>query len=83
MKSFLVVENKIFSKLTMFSDQISVNRTETVHGTLRFLFLLPPILWNMCENLHYESYISRATQRPRILLTDDIQSREDCSVNCY
>ena len=50
MKSFLVVENKIFSKLRMFSDQISVNRTETVHSTV----------WNMCGNLHYELYISKS-----------------------
>ena len=54
-KSFLTVENKIFSKLRMSSDQSCVNRTETVHATLRFLFLLSPIVWNMCENLHYES----------------------------
>ena len=25
-----------------------------MHGTLRFLFLLSPIVWNMCENLDYE-----------------------------
>ena len=59
-----MVESKIFSKLRMFSDQSCVNRTETVHGTLHFLFLLSPIVWNVCENLHYE--------RPRILLTDNI-----------
>ena len=29
----------------------------------------------MCENLHHESvYLQRATQRARILLTDNIQS---------
>ena len=41
----------------MFSDQSCVNRTEPVHGTSRFLFLLSPIVsvWNMCETLHYES----------------------------
>ena len=39
----------------MSSDQSCVDRTETVHGTLRFLFLLSPIVWNMFENLHYES----------------------------
>ena len=26
-----------------------------MHGTLRFLFLSHSIVWNMCENLHYES----------------------------
>ena len=37
----------------MFSDQSSVNRTEPVHGTSRFLFLLS--VWNMSEKFHYES----------------------------
>ena len=50
-----MVESKIFSKPRIFSDESCVNRTETVHGTLHFLFLLSPIVWNMCENLHYES----------------------------
>ena len=37
-------------------DQSCVNRTESVHGTLRFpFFFISPIVWNMCENLHYES----------------------------
>ena len=37
-------------------DQSCVNRAETVHGTLRLLyFIISPIVWNMCENLHYES----------------------------
>ena len=39
----------------MFLDQGCENRTETVHGTLGFLFLLSPVVWNMCENLHYKS----------------------------
>ena len=39
-----------------------------MHGTLRFLFLSPPIVWNMCENLHYESVYFRATQRARITI---------------
>ena len=33
----------------MFSDQSCVNQTETVHGTLRFLLLLSPIVWNMVK----------------------------------
>ena len=39
-------------------DQSCVNRTETVHGTLRlFAVFISPIVWNMtlCEHLHYES----------------------------
>ena len=54
-----MVENKIFLKLRMFSDQSCVNRTETVHGTLHFLFLLSPVVWKMCEKLHYESVYSK------------------------
>ena len=81
-----MVENKIFLKLRMFSDHSCVNRTQKVHGTsLHFLFLLSPIVWNMCEKLHYESVSSKesSTQRPRILLTDKIQGRVSCSVNYY
>ena len=37
-------------------DQSCVNRTETVHGTFRlFAVFISPIVWNMCEHLHYES----------------------------
>ena len=38
-------------------DQSCVNRTETVHGTLRLfpVLFISPIVWNMCENLRYES----------------------------
>ena len=37
-------------------DQSCVNRTETVHGILRlFPVFISPIVWNMCEHLHYES----------------------------
>ena len=36
-----------------------VNRTETVHRTLRlFPVFISPIVWNMCEHLHYESVYS-------------------------
>ena len=38
----------------MFSDQSCVNRTETGHETFRFLFL-SHLLYEICENLHYES----------------------------
>ena len=34
--------------------QSCVNRTETVHGTLRFLYL-SHLLYGIRENLHYES----------------------------
>ena len=28
---------------------------KTVNGTLLFLFLLSPVVWNMCEYLYYEA----------------------------
>ena len=35
-----------------------------MHGTLRFPEFISPIVWNMCEHLHYEIGIfQRATQR--------------------
>ena len=36
-----------------------LNWTESVHRTLRFLFFFffSPTVWNMCENLHYESVL--------------------------
>ena len=67
-------------------DQSCVNRTETVHGILRlFPVFISPIVWNMCEHLHYESVYFKElrTQRARILLTDNIQSGGSCSVNYY
>ena len=40
--------------------QSCVNRTETVHGTLRlFAVCISPIVWNMCEHLHHESVYFR------------------------
>ena len=43
----------MFSKL--FSDQSCVNRTETVHGTCDSFPVLSYLLYEICENLHYES----------------------------
>ena len=34
---------------------LCVNRTETVYGTCAFPVFISHIVWNMCENLHYES----------------------------
>ena len=47
-KSFLVVWNKIFSKLRIFY-QSCVNRPESAHGTFAFPVFISPIVWNMCE----------------------------------
>ena len=44
-----MVQNKLFSKLRMF-DQRCVNRAETVHGTLRFLYL-SHLLYGMCVKI--------------------------------
>ena len=40
-----------------------------MHGTLRFLFF-SPVVWNMCENLHYES----------IYFKELLKDQEYCSV---
>ena len=57
------------------SDHAS--RTESVHG-ISFPVFVSLIAWNMCENLHYESVYFN---RPRILLTDNIQNGGSCGVN--
>ena len=50
-----------FSKLRVFPDQSCVNRTETVHGTLRFLFLLSRILYGICVQMFIMNrYISKS-----------------------
>ena len=45
---------------------VTVNRPETVHGTLRFLYL-SHLLYGICVKIFL---IQRATQRARMLLTD-------------
>ena len=51
---------------------------------LAFTVFISLIVRNMCENLHYESVnLQRATQRARILLTDNILNGDSCSVNYY
>ena len=52
---------------------------------LAFPVFISPIVWNMCENLRllWIGIFQRATQRPRILLTDNILSGGSCSVNYY
>ena len=43
---------------SLVNDICCVNRTETIHGTLRlFPVFLSPIVLNMGENLHYESVV--------------------------
>ena len=54
-----MVENKLFSKLRMF-DQSCVNRAETVHGTLRFLYL-SHLLYGICVKIFIMNrYISKS-----------------------
>ena len=65
-------------------DQSCANRTETVHGTLRCLYV-SHLLYGICVNIFLMNrYVfQRATQRARILLTDNIQSGGSGSVNYY
>ena len=61
-------------------DQSCVNRTESVHEILCFLFL-SHLLYGICVKiLTVIGIFQRATQRPRILLTDNIQSRGCTSI---
>ena len=67
-------------------DQSCVNRTETVHGTLRlFPVFISPIVWNMCENHHYETVYFKELHNEQIYhgSTIYIQSGGSCSVNYY
>ena len=79
----------MFSKLRMFSDQSCINRTEAVRGALRFLFFmcfyshLSDLLWISWKSSLWIGIFQRATQRPRILLADNIESGGSCSVIYY
>ena len=65
------------------TDQSGVNRTVAVHGTLRLLYL-SHLLYGICVQIFIIIDIfQRATQRPRILLTDNIESWGSCGVNYY
>ena len=62
-------------------DQSCVNRTETVHGTLRlFPVFISPIVWNMCEHFHYISVYFKELPKEQKYY---IQSGGTCSVNYY
>ena len=57
------------------------NRTETVHGTLRlFPVFISPIVWNMCEHIHYESVYFKELHKEQEYY---IQSGGSCIVNYY
>ena len=71
-----MVENKIFSKLRMFSGQICVNRKSNWNRAWNLAF--PVFILTYCMEYVWKSssrigIFQRATQRPRILLTDNIQ----------
>ena len=49
-----------------------------------FPVFISTIVWNMCENLRYESvYFKELHNDQESLLTDNIQSTGSCSVNYY
>ena len=81
-KSFLVVWNKILSKLRMF-DQNCVNRPESAHGTFAFPVFISPIVWNMCEifNMNRASvdFKELHNDQESLLLTDNIQNGASCN----
>ena len=53
-ESFLMVLNKLFSKLRMFWSKLCKSSWNCAWN-LAFPVFISPIVWNMCENLHYES----------------------------
>ena len=62
-------------------DQSCVNRAETVHGTLRSLYL-SHLLYGICVKIFIVNRIfQRATPRARILLTDNIHNRFQVNIN--
>ena len=61
--------------------RINYSRNWHCAWNLAFPVFISPIVWNVCEKLHPESVFQWATQRARILLTDNIQSGGSCSVN--
>ena len=65
-------------------EQSCVNRTESVHGTLSFLFLshLQCMGYVWISSLWIGTF-QRAAPRPIILLTDNIQSGGSFSVSYY
>ena len=49
-----MVWNKLFSKLRMFWSKLCKSNWNCAWN-LVFPLFISPIVWNMCENLHYES----------------------------
>ena len=77
-----VVPSKLFSKLRMFWSKLCKSNWNCAWN-LAFPVFISPIVWNMSENLHYESVYFKELHnwRARILLTDSIQRGGSCSVN--
>ena len=79
-KCFLMVDNNLETE-NVFRSKLCKSNWNSAWNLAFPVFTLAYIVRNMCENLHYESVC--ATQRPRILLTDNMQSGGSCSVNYY
>ena len=59
-----------------FSRQLAWN--------VAFPVFISPIVWNTCENLHYESvYFKELHNEQGVLMTENIQDGGSCSVNYY
>ena len=64
-------------------DQSCVNRTETVHGTLRFLYLSHP-LYGICVKIFIMNrYISKSYTATKNTVDLQYTERGSCSVNYY
>ena len=82
-KSFLMVWNKLFSKLRMFWSKLcKSNWISTWNLAFPFFYLTYCMEYVWKSSLRIGIF-HRATQRPGILLTDNIQSGGSYSVNYY
>ena len=56
-----MVQNKLFSKLRMFWSKLCKSNWNCAWNLTFPVFISPMIVWNMCENLHYESVYFKNT----------------------
>ena len=79
-----MVQNKLFSKLKIVLISC-VNEPKLCMELFVYFLYLSHLLYGICVNIFImNQYISKtATQRARILLTDNIQSGGSCSVNYF
>ena len=79
-----MVYYKIFSKLRLFLSKISKSNRISAWNLASVTVFISPIVWNMCENLHYESvYFKEQRNDQEYYLPTIYRARVGCSVNYY